>query len=174
MAGIHIETDGRLDQEVQPFAVSELLAHIHEKEEPGLWLLGKQSIDDDCNHTAQMLAGRLGLPQGMFAAEVAVADDKASVDVTSEVDGGVQTVSMGLPAVVSADLRLNEPRYATLPNIMKAKKKKIDVVKAEETGVDMAPHVTVVSVDTPPEREPGIKVESVDDLVGKLKDSGAL
>jgi electron transfer flavoprotein beta subunit len=172
--GIHIETDARLDQEIQPLAVSQMLAHVHEKENPGLWLLGKQAIDDDCNHTAQMLAGMLGLPQGMFAAEVAVSDDKTAVDVTSEVDGGVQTVSMSLPAVVSADLRLNEPRYATLPNIMKAKKKKIESMKAEDTGADLTPHITVESVDSPPERAPGIKVESVDELVSKLKDSGAL
>jgi electron transfer flavoprotein beta subunit len=148
-------------------AVAKLLKAIVDKEQPELVILGKQSIDGDNNQTGQMLAALAGLPQGTFASEVVIADGKVSV--IREVDGGLQTVALNLPAIVTTDLRLNEPRYASLPNIMKAKKKTMDVTTPEELGVDAAPRLTTVKVEPPAERAAGIIVESVEALVDKLK-----
>ncbi|MEE8059109.1 MAG: electron transfer flavoprotein subunit beta/FixA family protein [Pseudomonadales bacterium] len=161
--GIQVESD----IELQPLAIAKLLKAIVEKEQPELIILGKQSIDGDNNQTGQMLAALAGLPQGTFASELAIADGK--INVTREVDGGLQTVALNLPAIVTTDLRLNEPRYASLPNIMKAKKKPLDVVTPEDLGVDVAPRLTTVNVEPPAERPAGIKVESVEELVDKLK-----
>ena len=160
---ILVETDA----ELQPLAVAKLLKALVDKEQPQLVILGKQAIDDDCNQTGQMLAALTGLPQGTFASKVEVADGK--VAVTREVDGGLETVSLTLPAVVTTDLRLNEPRYVTLPNIMKAKKKPLDVVKPADLGVDVAPRIKTLSVAEPPKRSAGIKVPDVATLVTKLK-----
>ncbi len=161
--GIHVKTD----DELQPLAVAKLLAKIVEQESPDAVVLGKQAIDDDSNQTGQMLAGLLGWSQGTFASEIALADGKANV--TREIDGGLQTVAINLPAVVTTDLRLNEPRYASLPNIMKAKKKEIAEITPEELGVDIAPRLTTLKVTEPPQREGGIRVETVAELVDKLK-----
>ena len=161
--GIHVKTD----DELQPLAVAKLLAKIVEQESPDAVVLGKQAIDDDPNQTGQMLAGLLGWSQGTFASEIALADGKANV--TREIDGGLQTVAINLPAVITTDLRLNEPRYASLPNIMKAKKKEIAEITPEELGVDIAPRLTTLKVTEPPQREGGIKVETVAELVDKLK-----
>jgi electron transfer flavoprotein beta subunit len=161
--GIQVETDGA----VEPLVVAKLLKGVVDKEEPQLVILGKQSIDGDNNQTAQMLGALAGLPQGTFASEVVVDGDK--LNVTREVDGGLQTVSLSLPAIVSTDLRLNEPRYASLPNIMKAKKKPLDVLTPADLGVEVTSHLTQVSVEPPAERQAGIKVEDVDQLVDKLK-----
>ena len=161
--GIHVKTD----DELQPLAVAKLLAKIVEQESPDAVVLGKQAIDDDSNQTGQMLAGLLGWSQGTFASEIALADGQASV--TREIDGGLQTVAINLPAVITTDLRLNEPRYASLPNIMKAKKKEIAEITPEELGVDIAPRLTTLRVTEPPQREGGIKVETVAELVDKLK-----
>ena len=155
------------DLELQPLAVAKLLKALVDKEQPQLVILGKQAIDDDCNQTGQMLAALTGLPQGTFASKVEVADGK--VNVTREVDGGLETVSLTLPAVVTTDLRLNEPRYVTLPNIMKAKKKQLDVVKPADLGVDVSPRIKTLSVAEPPKRSAGIKVPDVATLVTKLK-----
>lgn len=167
---IHIETDMRTDQELQPLAVAKLLAWVSKQHSPDLWLVGKQAIDDDSNQTGQMLAGLLDWPQATFASKIEVADKSAKV--TREIDGGLQTISVPLPAVFTADLRLNEPRYATLPNIMKAKKKPIETVAAASTGVDLAPRLTVLEVTEPAVRKGGRKVVSVDELVGELKNKG--
>ena len=161
--GIHVKTD----DELQPLAVAKLLAKIVEQESPDAVVLGKQAIDDDSNQTGQMLAGLLGWSQGTFASEIALADGKANV--TREIDGGLQTVAINLPAVITTDLRLNEPRYASLPNIMKAKKKEIAEITPEELGVDIAPRLTTLKVTEPPQREGGIKVDTVAELVDKLK-----
>ncbi|MCP3906772.1 MAG: electron transfer flavoprotein subunit beta/FixA family protein [Oceanicoccus sp.] len=161
--GIQVETDA----ELQPLAVAKLLKAIVDKEQPDIVLLGKQSIDGDNNQTGQMLAALAGLPQGTFASEIEVADGK--VNVTREIDGGLQTVALNLPAIITTDLRLNEPRYASLPNIMKAKRKPLDVMTPDELGVDIAPRLTTVKVEPPAERSAGIKVESVEVLVDKLK-----
>ncbi|MBE2168469.1 MULTISPECIES: electron transfer flavoprotein subunit beta/FixA family protein [Cobetia] len=155
------------DDAVDSLAVAKLLAKVVEEEQPGLVILGKQSIDADNNQTGQMLAALTGMGQGTFASEVAV--DGESVNVTREIDGGLQTVKLNLPAVVTTDLRLNEPRYAKLPDIMKAKKKPLDVKTPEELGVSTASKVTLVKVTPPAERQGGIKVGSVDELVDKLK-----
>src|SRR5881394_2423396 len=155
------------DDELQPLAVAKLLKALVDKEQPGLVILGKQAIDDDCNQTGQMLAALADLPQATFASKVEVADGKASV--TREVDGGLETLSLSLPAVVTTDLRLNEPRYVTLPNIMKAKKKPMDTVKAEELGVDVKPRLKTLKVQEPPQRSAGVKVPDVAALVAKLK-----
>ena len=155
------------DVELQPLAVAKLLKALVDKEQPQLVILGKQAIDDDCNQTGQMLAALTGLPQGTFASKVEVADGK--VAVTREVDGGLETVSLTLPAVVTTDLRLNEPRYVTLPNIMKAKKKQLDVVKPADLGVDVKPRLKTLKVSEPHKREAGIKVADVAALVEKLK-----
>ncbi|SDD80996.1 electron transfer flavoprotein subunit beta/FixA family protein [Kordiimonas lacus] len=166
--GILVEYDG----ETEPLAVAKILKGIVEEENPSIVLLGKQAIDDDCNQTGQMLAQLLGWPQGTFASEVAADGD--SVNVTREIDGGLETVKLSLPAVITTDLRLNEPRYATLPNIMKAKRKPIDEKTPGDFGVEMAPRLTTIKVEEPPKREAGIKVESVEELVGKLKEKGVI
>jgi electron transfer flavoprotein beta subunit len=155
------------DVELQPLAVAKLLKALVDKEQPGLVILGKQAIDDDSNQTGQMLAALAGLPQGTFASKVEVAD--GAVKVTREVDGGLETVRLALPAVVTTDLRLNEPRYVTLPNIMKAKKKTLDVVKPADLGVDVTPRIKTLKVAEPPKRSAGIKVPDVATLVDKLK-----
>ena len=155
------------DAIVEPLAVAKLLKAVIDEEKPDLVILGKQAIDDDCNQTGQMLAALLGWPQGTFASKVEPAD--GSVSVTREVDGGLETVKLNMPAVVTTDLRLNEPRYPSLPNIMKAKKKPLDTKTAADFGVDIAPRLKVLSLAEPPTRKAGIKVESVAELVTKLK-----
>ena len=152
---------------IQPLTAARILLKLIEKEQPGIVLLGKQAIDDDCNQTGQMLAALLDLPQATFASKVEVADGK--VTVTREVDGGAETLTLTLPAVVTTDLRLNEPRYVTLPNIMKAKKKTLDVFKPEDLGVDVKPRLKTLKVSEPPKRGAGIKVADVAALVEKLK-----
>jgi len=154
-------------EELQPLAVAKLLKALVDKEQPQLVILGKQAIDDDCNQTGQMLAALAGLPQATFASKVEVADGKASV--TREVDGGLETLSIALPAVITTDLRLNEPRYVTLPNIMKAKKKPLETVKPEDLGVDVKPRIKTLKVSEPPKRGAGVKVADVAALVDKLK-----
>jgi electron transfer flavoprotein beta subunit len=161
--GILVETS----EELQPLAVAKLLKALVDKEQPGLVILGKQAIDDDCNQTGQMLAALADLPQATFASKVEVADGKASV--TREVDGGLETISISMPAVITVDLRLNEPRYVTLPNIMKAKKKQLDVFKPEDLGVDVTPRIKTLKVMEPAKRSAGIKVPDVATLVDKLK-----
>ena len=163
--GILVETDA----ELQPLAVAKLLKALVDKEQPGLIILGKQAIDDDANQTGQMLAALADLPQATFASKVEVAGDKVSV--TREVDGGLETLQLTTPAVITTDLRLNEPRYVTLPNIMKAKKKPIDTLKPEELGVDVAPRLKTVKVSEPAARSAGIKVPDVATLVDKLKNT---
>jgi len=161
--GILVQTD----DEVQPLAVAKLLKALVEKEQPGMVILGKQAIDDDSNQTGQMLAGLLGWGQGTFAAKVDVAD--GTVAVKREVDGGIQTLTLKMPVVVTADLRLNEPRYVKLPNIMKAKKKPLDTVSPADLGVDIAPRIKLVKVAEPPARAGGVKVADVNELVAKLR-----
>ncbi len=161
--GILVETD----VELQPLAVAKLLKAIVAKEDPKLVILGKQAIDDDMNATGQMLAALLGWPQGTFASRLVIEDGRAIV--TREVDGGLETVSLTLPAIVTTDLRLNEPRYASLPNIMKARKKPIETVTPAELGVDPAPRLVVLKTAEPPRRQAGVKVGSVAELVDKLK-----
>jgi electron transfer flavoprotein beta subunit len=161
--GILVETDG----ELEPIAVAKLLKALCDREQPQLVICGKQAIDDDASQTGQMLAALAGWPQATFASKVVIADGKAAV--TREIDGGLETLEISLPAVVTADLRLNEPRYATLPNIMKAKKKQLDTVKPAQLGVDVAPRLTVLKVSEPPKRSAGIKVADVAELVNKLK-----
>lgn len=161
--GILVESDA----ELQPLAVAKLLKALADKEQPQLIVLGKQAIDDDCNQTGQMLAALLGWPQATFASKVVVADGKATV--TREVDGGLETLSLTLPAIITTDLRLNEPRYVTLPNIMKAKKKQLDNVKPADLGVDVTSRVKTLKVVEPAKRSAGIKVPDVATLVAKLK-----
>ena len=153
--------------EVEPLGVAKILKEVVNKENPDLIILGKQAIDDDSNQTGQMLASLLGIAQGTFASEVNISE--GSVEVTREIDGGLQTVNLNLPAIVTTDLRLNEPRYASLPNIMKAKKKPLETITTDDLGVDASPRLTTLKVANPPEREAGEKVESVDELVDKLK-----
>lgn len=160
---ILIECDGF----PEPLAVAKLLKAVVEKESPQLVILGKQAIDGDNNQTGQMLGALTGMPQGTFASEVKVEGD--SVSVTREIDGGLQTVKLSLPAIVTTDLRLNEPRYASLPNIMKAKKKPLDILTPDELGVDTTPRTTLIKVAPPAERKAGIKVATVDELIDKLK-----
>jgi electron transfer flavoprotein beta subunit len=166
--GILVQTDAA----VEPLAVAKILKAIVEAEKPDLVITGKQAIDDDANQTGQMLAALLGWPQGTFASTVAKDGDK--LKVTREVDGGLQTVSLSLPAVVTTDLRLNEPRFASLPNIMKAKKKPIETKTPADYGVDVAPRLTIVNVAEPKKREAGEKVADVDTLIAKLKSAGAI
>ncbi|MBD8877542.1 electron transfer flavoprotein subunit beta/FixA family protein [Roseibium polysiphoniae] len=166
--GILVKTDAT----TEPLAVAKILKGIVEAEEPGLVILGKQAIDDDCNQTGQMLAALLGWAQGTFASKVDLGDD--TVDVIREVDGGLQTVKLKLPAIVTTDLRLNEPRYASLPNIMKAKKKPIDEKTPDDFGVDVSPRLTVVSTVEPASRQAGVKVDSVAELVDKLKNEAGV
>ena len=161
--GILVQTD----EELQPLAVAKLLKALCEKENPELVVLGKQAIDDDANQTGQMLASLMKLPQATFASKVAIADGKATV--TREIDGGLETLSMSLPAIVTTDLRLNEPRYATLPNIMKAKKKPLDTFSPADLGVDVSPRLKTLKVEEPPKRSAGVKVADVAELVAKLK-----
>lgn len=166
--GIHVTTDAI----VEPLAVAKILAKIVAEENPDVVILGKQAIDDDANATGQMLGALLGWPQGTFASKVEKTD--GGLNVTREVDGGLQTVAIPLPAIVTTDLRLNEPRYASLPNIMKAKRKPIDAKTPEDYGVDLSPRLQVVKVSEPPKRQGGIKVESVADLVYKLKNEAGV
>jgi len=169
---IHIVTEARVDQDVQPLAVAKLLQAIVKKENPNFVLLGKQSIDGDNNQTGQMLAGLLGWPQATFASEVKINGGEAAV--TREIDGGLQVVNVKLPAVITADLRLNEPRYPALPAIMKAKKKPLDTIEPKDLGVDLTPRVKTIKVEEPPKRQGGAKVGSVDELITKLKGAGVL
>lgn len=161
--GIHVKTD----DELQPLAVAKLLKALVERESPDLVILGKQAIDDDSNQTGQMLAALLDWPQGTFASGIELADGKAKV--VREVDGGLETIEISTPAVISTDLRLNEPRYASLPNIMKAKKKPIEEIAPADLGVDITPRLTTLKVEEPPKREAGVMIESVAELVDKLK-----
>jgi electron transfer flavoprotein beta subunit len=154
-------------EELQPLAVAKLLKALVEKEQPQLVILGKQAIDDDCNQTGQMLAALLGWPQATFASKIEIVDGKAIV--SREVDGGSETLSLTLPAIVTTDLRLNEPRYVTLPNIMKAKKKQMDTFKPEDLGVNVQPRIKTLKVSEPPKRSAGVKVADVAALVDKLK-----
>jgi len=166
--GILVKTDAT----VEPLAVAKILKSIVEAEKPGLVILGKQAIDDDCNQTGQMLAALLGWAQGTFASKIGIEGD--SVSVTREVDGGLQTVKLKAPVIVTTDLRLNEPRYASLPNIMKAKKKPIEEKTPEGYGVDIKPRLQVVKTSEPPGRKSGVKVASVADLVAKLKNEAGV
>jgi len=166
--GILIKTEGP----IEPLAVAKLLKGVFEAEQPILVILGKQAIDDDCNQTGQMLAALTGLSQGAFASKVVIGD--GVVDVTREVDGGLQTVELKLPAIVTTDLRLNEPRYASLPNIMKAKKKPIDEKSPADYGVDVAPRLQVLKTVEPSGRKAGVKVKTVAELVAKLKDEAGV
>ena len=155
------------ETELEPLGIAKLLKAVVEKESPELVILGKQAIDGDNNQTGQKLAALLGYPQATFASELSISDGKATV--TREVDGGLQTVSVNLPAIVTTDLRLNEPRYASLPNIMKAKSKPLDVMPVADFGIDITPRISTLKVSLPPEREAGVIVETVDELVDKLK-----
>jgi electron transfer flavoprotein beta subunit len=166
--GILVKTD----QPVEPLAVAKILKAIIASENPGLVIMGKQAIDDDANQTGQMLGALIGWAQGTFASKVEVGD--GTVDVTREVDGGLQTVSLRLPAIVTTDLRLNEPRYASLPNIMKAKKKPLDETSADALGVDLSPRLKVIKTAEPPVRQAGVKVGSIADLVAKLKNEAGV
>ena len=166
--GIHVKTDAT----VEPLAVAKILKGVVGEESPGLVILGKQAIDDDSNQTGQMLAALMGVPQATFASKVAAED--GGLKVTREVDGGLETIKIKLPAVVTTDLRLNEPRYASLPNIMKAKKKPIDMKTAADYGVDTTPRLKAVKTAEPPKRSGGIKVKTAEELVGKLKEAGVL
>jgi electron transfer flavoprotein beta subunit len=166
--GILVKTDAVLE----PLHVAKLLKAIVVEENPGLVILGKQAIDDDCNQTGQMLAALLGWPQGTYASKLAIADGKISI--TREVDGGLQTIRLNMPAVVTTDLRLNEPRYASLPNIMKAKKKPIDEKSPGDYGVDVTPRLTVLEVVEPAKRQAGVKVADVAELVHKLREEAGV
>jgi electron transfer flavoprotein beta subunit len=167
--GILVKAEGT----VEPLAVAKILKAIAAAEQPGLIIMGKQAIDDDCNQTGQMLAALLGWPQGTFASKVTL--DGEAIMVTREVDGGLQTVKLKMPAIVTTDLRLNEPRYASLPNIMKAKKKPIDEKTAADYGVDVTPRLEIVKTAEPPHRKAGVKVKTVAELVDKLKnEAGAI
>ncbi len=161
--GIHVKADGI----IEPLAVSKILKAVVEKEKPDLVFMGKQAIDDDCNQTGQMLAALLKWPQATFASKIDVKDK--SLEVTREIDEGLETIEVNIPAIVTCDLRLNEPRYASLPNIMKAKKKPIEQLNASDLGVDTKPRIEQIKVEEPPKRKAGIKVASVEELVQKLK-----
>jgi electron transfer flavoprotein beta subunit len=166
--GILVKTDAA----VEPLAVAKILKRVVEDEAPGLVILGKQAIDDDCNQTGQMLAALLGWPQGTFASKLTI--DGEAISVTREVDGGLQTVKLRRPAIVTTDLRLNEPRYASLPNIMKAKKKPIADKTPADYGIDITPRLEILKTSEPPGRKAGVKVGSVAELVGKLKDEAGI
>ena len=166
--GILVQTD----EEVQPLAVAKIFKAVVEKEQPDLVILGKQAIDDDSNQTGQMLSALLGWSQGTFASKIALDGD--TLAVTREVDGGLENITLKMPAIVTTDLRLNEPRYASLPNIMKAKKKPIDTKTPEDLGVDIAPRLKTLKVEEPPKRQGGVKVEDVDQLVDKLKNEAGV
>ena len=167
--GVHVLVDGPAYETLQPLAVAKLFAKVAAEEEASLVILGKQAIDDDSNQTAQMLAGILDWSQATFASEIELSDDAASIKVVREVDGGLETLRVSVPSVISADLRLNDPRYATLPNIMKAKKKKVEVKSAEDLGVDISPRFEVLKVVNPSVRAAGIVVDDVDQLLDKLR-----
>ena len=162
--GIHVPCDGV----TEPLAVAKILAAIVKQEQPQLVLMGKQAIDDDCNQTGQMLAALLGWPQGTFASQLTLKD--GTIEVVREIDGGLETLALQLPAVITTDLRLNTPRYATLPNIMKAKKKPLATLQAAELGVDLTPRLTTLQVAEPPKRQAGVKVPDVATLLAKLRD----
>jgi electron transfer flavoprotein beta subunit len=166
--GVHVLTDAVLE----PLAVAKLLKAVIDKEQPGLVILGKQAIDDDCNQTGQMLAALLGWAQATFASKIEISGETAAV--TREIDGGLEKIAVKLPAVVTTDLRLNEPRYASLPNIMKAKKKPIESIAPDALGVDISPRLTVLKVEEPPKRSAGVKVENAAELVAKLHDAGVI
>ena len=157
---------------LEPLHVAKILKAVVEEEQPGLIILGKQAIDDDCNQTGQMLAALLGWPQGTFASKIEL--DNGSANVTREIDGGLQTLKLNLPMVVTTDLRLNEPRYASLPNIMKAKKKPIDEKTPSDLGIDTAPRLTVLKVEDPPQRQAGVIVENVGELISKLRNEAGV
>ena len=163
--GILVKTD---KEQLEPLTVGKIIIAVSDKEKPDLIILGKQAIDDDCNQTGQIVATLLEIPQATFASELKKNDDN-TLEVTREVDGGLETVKVNIPCVVTTDLRLNEPRYASLPNIMKAKQKKIDVLEIESFGIDIKNRLQVLEVNEPPERKPGIKVDDVEALVNKLK-----
>ena len=166
--GVLVQTDA----ELQPLAVAKLMKAVVDKEQPGLVIVGKQAIDDDSNQTGQMLAALLGWSQGTFANKLHVAD--GSAEVKREVDGGLENIKIKLPAVITTDLRLNEPRYASLPNIMKAKKKPIEVLAPDALGVDIAPRLRTLKVEEPPKRKSGIKVKTVAELVEKLRNEAGV
>ncbi len=166
--GILVKTDA----ELEPLHVAKILKAVIDEENPELVILGKQAIDDDCNQTGQMLAALLGRPQGTFASKLELVDGK--LNVTREVDAGLQTITIDMPAIVTTDLRLNEPRYASLPNIMKAKKKPIGEKTPEDMGIDITPRLSVLKVEEPPKREAGIKVETVGDLIDKLRNEAGV
>uniref|UniRef100_A0A3P8NAE0 Electron transfer flavoprotein subunit beta n=1 Tax=Astatotilapia calliptera TaxID=8154 RepID=A0A3P8NAE0_ASTCA len=168
--GIHVDVSGKDYENLGPLQVSKILAALAKQEDAQLILLGKQAIDDDCNQTGQMTAALLDWPQGTFASEVSLEGDK--INLVREIDGGLEHIKINTPAVITADLRLNTPRYATLPNIMKAKKKKIVTVKPADLGVDVTSRLEVLKVEEPPQRQAGMKVETVEDLVVKLKEAG--
>ncbi|KAB0804522.1 hypothetical protein PPYR_01492 [Photinus pyralis] len=168
--GIHVEVSGAEYETLQPIHVSKILAKIAQKENIDLIIVGKQAIDDDSNQTAQMTAAVLGWPQATFASKVEKGEKELTV--TREIDGGLETIKCKIPAVISADLRLNEPRYATLPNIMKAKKKPITKMTPKDLGVDISPRIKIVSVEDPPTRQAGVILPDVDSLVAKLKEGG--
>ena len=161
--GIHVKVDGI----IEPLAVAKILQKVVEKEKPDLVFMGKQAIDDDCNQTGQMLSALLNWPQATFASKIEIKDKK--LEVTREIDEGLETVEINVPAIVTCDLRLNEPRYASLPNIMKAKKKPIEQINASDLGIDTKPRIEMIKVEEPPKRKAGIKVASVEELVQKLK-----
>ncbi|CAG9764657.1 unnamed protein product [Ceutorhynchus assimilis] len=168
--GIHVEVSGPEYETLQPIHVSKILAKIAQNEKIDVIIVGKQAIDDDCNQTAQMTAGVLDWPQGTFASKIEKGDK--DITITREVDGGLEVIKCKLPAVLSADLRLNEPRYATLPNIMKAKKKPIQKLTPKDLGVDVSPRIKIISVEDPPTRQAGQIVPDVDNLISKLKEAG--
>ena len=168
--GILIKSD---NDQLEPLNVAKLIKKVCEKENPDLLVLGKQAIDDDCNQTGQILATLLNIPQATFASKL-IKNDDGTVDVTREVDGGLETIRVKTPCVITTDLRLNEPRYASLPNIMKAKQKKIETLDINTLGIDIKNRLEVIEVNEPPERKPGIKVESVDTLVEKLKNEAKI
>ncbi|KAI8609827.1 hypothetical protein BC830DRAFT_1070515 [Chytriomyces sp. MP71] len=168
---LHIDVG---EAETLPLQIAKLLKAVVEKEKPDLVILGKQAIDDDANQTGQMLAGLLGWPQATFASKVELAADNKKINVVREIDGGLETVSSALPAIITADLRLNEPRYATLPNIMKAKKKPLDKTTPKDLGVEFEGKLSTISVTEPAKRTGGVKVESVDELISKLKEKGLI
>lgn len=167
---IHVAADMRTDQELQPLATAKILVSLVQKTEANMVLFGKQSIDSDAGQTGQMVAGLLDWPQATYASKI-TAKEGTFVEVTREIDGGLSRIEMQLPAVITCDLRLNEPRYATLPNIMKARKKPLEEIKVDELGIDVSPRLKVLKVEEPPPRKAGVKVESVDDLVTKLKEN---
>jgi electron transfer flavoprotein beta subunit len=167
--GLHVEVDEPVAATLEPLAVAKTLKAIVQKEKPELVILGKQAIDDDANQTGQILAGLLGWPQAVFASKVTLEDGASAATVVREVDGGLETIKVKMPAVVTADLRLNEPRYVTLPNIMKARKKALEVMKPADLGVDVSPRLQTIKVEEPPKRAGGKKVADVDELVNKLK-----